>query len=808
MGRHSKATTARLGNLNHPRRSYKPTVEDVSESEDEDYIPTSNRQPLLEEGFFFLDEDLDSDSDWDPEDEEEVEVDEEELEGLKNESNIHQFAAVLCEAQALAVKAEREAAADKPNRPKHYTGNSKQSQRLHAFNRKKLAAAGQQFINSWFTVAKKTVSEDESGSDSDSSPEDPPTEDVEASMGWLFPERDELSNEMNPGPLHDTTGTQSDTRVRSAKEEVEELLKQLWNGCRPSDDSPETRTDVLLNGLCYKDFPMLRRALAKLTVKSKDKKLDVFFRSRITGMVATLNLYLDSQLSYTWREASLIAAKAAGRGPNHARNLRKWICQFLKSGKLPLHRYGSYNSSILDDEDFAWDIQLHLTEKAKDGYIRAQDIVDYVATKDVQERLGVKARGITVRTARRWLKKLNWRYTRKRNGMYIDGHEREDVVAYRKAFVSRWQEYEKRFIIYDNDGNVLSKPAGFPVPQIGRFRLILVTHDESTFYENNRCKTKWTHFQEKATTERKGEGPSIMVSEFLTPDWGWLKDGDDEARILFRAGKNRDGYFDNDDLISQVDHAIDIFEGLTNGFATGLFLFDNAPSHQKRAMDALSARKMPKNAHATWTHHKDGPKMRTTCFGEHSTIQDFYYPDDHPTMPGWFKGMENIIRERSLWPQRGLNAQCEGFKCEPGKTDCCCRRLLFTQPDFVNQKSRLEELITSHSHICDFYPKYHCELNFIEQYWGAAKLRYRNSPKTTDIKEMERNVLACLDDVPDVSIKRYANRAARFINGYFQGLTGPEAAWANRKYRGHRTLPVSVVAKLKEEFLKRFGGSK
>ncbi|CAA7261900.1 unnamed protein product [Cyclocybe aegerita] len=299
-----------------------------------------------------------------------------------------------------------------------------------------------------------------------------------------------------------------------------------------------------------------------------------------------------------------------------------------------------------------------------------------------------------------------------------------------------------------------------------------------------------------------------MVSEFLTPDWGRLKDGDDEARILFRVGKNRDGYFDNDDLISQVDHAIDIFEGLTNGFATGLFLFDNAPSHQKRAMDALSAWKMPKNAHATWTHHKDGPKMRTTCFGEHSTIQDFYYPDDHPTMLGWFKGMENIIRERSLWPQRGLNAQCEGFKCEPGKTDCCCRRLLFTQPDFVNQKSCLEELITSHGHICDFYPKYHCELNFIEQYWGAAKLRYQNSPKTTDIKEMERNVLACLDDVPDVSIKRYANRAARFINGYFQGLTGPEAVWANRKYHGHRTLPASVVAKLKEEFLKRFGGSK
>ena len=58
--------------------------------------------------------------------------------------------------------------------------------------------------------------------------------------------------------------------------------------------------------------------------------------------------------------------------------------------------------------------------------------------------------------------------------------------------------------------------------------------------------------------------------------------------LFFKAGKAQDGYFDNDDLVLEVDKAIDIFEGKTNGFATGLFLFDNAPSHQKRAQDALS----------------------------------------------------------------------------------------------------------------------------------------------------------------------------------------------------------------------------
>jgi hypothetical protein len=67
-----------------------------------------------------------------------------------------------------------------------------------------------------------------------------------------------------------------------------------------------------------------------------------------------------------------------------------------------------------------------------------------------------------------------------------------------------------------------------------------------------------------------------------------------EARIIFKPGINRDGYFTADDLLRQVDYAIDIFEGKTKGNSQGLFLFDNAPSHQKRAADALSARKMPK----------------------------------------------------------------------------------------------------------------------------------------------------------------------------------------------------------------------
>ena len=72
-------------------------------------------------------------------------------------------------------------------------------------------------------------------------------------------------------------------------------------------------------------------------------------------------------------------------------------------------------------------------------------------------------------------------------------------------------------------------------------------------------------------------------------------------------------------------------------------MFDNAPSHKKHAPDALSACKILKNPLPTWQHKKGGLRMRTTTYKTDQTRQDFYYDNDHPTMPGWFKRKEEII---------------------------------------------------------------------------------------------------------------------------------------------------------------------
>ena len=100
--------------------------------------------------------------------------------------------------------------------------------------------------------------------------------------------------------------------------------------------------------------------------------------------------------------------------------------------------------------------------------------------------------------------------------MYIDGHEREDVVAYQCEFVEQWGTYKKRFHQWDDDVHELPHPNGFPVPNGLLFRLILIMHDESTFYQNDRCKTAWAQKTSRPVPQPKGDGQTIMVSDFLT----------------------------------------------------------------------------------------------------------------------------------------------------------------------------------------------------------------------------------------------------------------------------------------------------
>jgi hypothetical protein len=60
-------------------------------------------------------------------------------------------------------------------------------------------------------------------------------------------------------------------------------------------------------------------------------------------------------------------------------------------------------------------------------------------------------------------------------------------------------------------------------------------------------------------------------------------------------------------------------------------------------------------------------------------------------------------------------------KCDPYAIACCCKRLIELQPEFMAQKSLVQEVIEAAGHLCIFLPKFHCQRNFIELFWGMVK---------------------------------------------------------------------------------------
>lgn len=368
---------------------------------------------------------------------------------------------------------------------------------------------------------------------------------------------------------------------------------------------------------------------------------------------------------------------------------------------------------------------------------------------------------------------LGYRWTKLPHGQYVDGHEREDVVQYRQeVYIPIYQQHAQKMRTWDNDGNETS-----PLLGEGEKYTVLWFHDESTFYANDRREVFWIHETETAVPKPKGEGASLMVSAFVSADYGFLHapDGSETALDYFHAGKNQDGYYKNEDICSQAMRAARITKNYYPQ-DNHVFVYDNATTHKKRPDNALCARNMPKAStkpgskpfgvdipvlgddgkplcDASGKVQKTRVQMEMAKLDD-GTPQSLYFDD------GRFKGMEVILQERGYDgiqkkpDAKALLAQCNKFKCPPGRTDCCCRRLLYTQPDFQNVPSRLERDLSLQGIQVLFLPKFHCELNALEQCWCHSKRVYRSYPRDSSEKALMENVKAALDSIPLLSIRR------------------------------------------------------
>src|SRR3954454_20687973 len=125
------------------------------------------------------------------------------------------------------------------------------------------------------------------------------------------------------------------------------------------------------------------------------------------------------------------------------------------------------------------------------------------------------------------------------------------------------------------------------------------------------------------------------------------------------------------------------------------------------------------------------------------------------------------------------------------------RRLMSLELDFLNQKGAIAETIEKAGHKCIFYPKFHCELNFIERYWGAAK-RFTRENCDYSWLGLQRTVPAGLNSVNIITIRKFARKAWRYMDLYKNGITGKLAEYAAKKYKSFRCIPDYVIAELNQ----------
>ena len=147
------------------------------------------------------------------------------------------------------------------------------------------------------------------------------------------------------------------------------------------------------------------------------------------------------------------------------------------------------------------------------SYKLVQFLKDYVNPQGGEAPIEIRSR-----TARTWLNKLGYEYKDVRKDVFIDGHERPDVVEDRAKFLKVMKGLKPYMVEFEEDGTMKAKvyPDDCAVEGQNRRPVIVITHDECTFSANDGVRRAWTR---KGDTylRPKGRGQGIMTSEFLLP---------------------------------------------------------------------------------------------------------------------------------------------------------------------------------------------------------------------------------------------------------------------------------------------------
>ena len=116
----------------------------------------------------------------------------------------------------------------------------------------------------------------------------------------------------------------------------------------------------------------------------------------------------------------------------------------------------------------------------------------------------------------------------------------------------------------------------------------------------------------------------------------------------------------------------------------------------------------------------------------------------------------------------------------------------------MEQCEWLEEAVTESGCSLDFYPKYYCEFNYIEMFWGAGKA-WSRANCTFSFNDHANLVPKALDSVNISKIRKFARKSYRYMDLYRikdsggNSLSCPQIEYAVKKYRRHRKIPLRIL---------------
>ena len=177
--------------------------------------------------------------------------------------------------------------------------------------------------------------------------------------------------------------------------------------------------------------------------------------------------------------ASEIAAEGLGfvKGWG-SRQVRRWVRVWLNDRDLPESNRGCHVKVKSLFEDPAIRAELRTYVRSNKWSMNPQKLQDFTNHKllpdeakkycthivDKEMPLGLKkymelelfprihmkvGKGISISTARRWLRREGFKYMQHKKAIYYDGHDRPDVVKYRQeVFLPAMANYRERLVEY------------------------------------------------------------------------------------------------------------------------------------------------------------------------------------------------------------------------------------------------------------------------------------------------------------------------------------------------------------------------